>query len=261
MTRKVVSYQIADSIDVKQFSQAFKAELHYNDPSELFYRTDTDQFVYVFKYGAVCFLNYDAVGISAFLSLISPFCKNLFTNSFTDEFMVESAAKELRVGFSKIEIPGENIEVLRLVMLNVSQSVALDYYEEQTAKLLEETNTHTQRLETKGSLDITGKKLKQFIGRTLLLRNRIAENIYVFDSPPETWENEQLNKTDTDLKRTFDLQVRVRTIHEGLTIVRDNLELFRGLLQYRNSTVLEWIVIILILVEVLNVFVGKIFGH
>jgi uncharacterized Rmd1/YagE family protein len=122
-----------------------------------------------------------------------------------------------------------------------------------------ETNNYTQGLENKGKLGISGKKLKQYIGRTLLLRNRIAENIYVFDSPPETWENESLNKIDSDLKRTFDLQVRVRIIQEGLSIVKDNLELFRALLQYRNGNILEWIVILLILVEVLNLIIEKLF--
>ena len=166
-------------------------------------------------------------------------------------------------GFNKIEIPRSTaVDVLRLVMLNVSQSVALDYYEDQTSQLLAETNKHTQELERKGKMGITGKKLKQYIGKTLLLRNRIAENIYVFDSPPETWDDESLNKIDTDLKRTFDLQVRVRTISEGLSIIRDNLELFRSLLQYRNSTILEWVIIILILVEVIDLVIQKlkIFG-
>lgn len=261
MIQKVVSYQVADSIDVKQFCSVFKADLHYSDPAELFYRTAEDQFVYVFKYGAVCFLNYNPVDISSFLRLITPFCKNLFEESLTDEFLVDTQAKELKVGFNKIEISSADIDVLRLVMLNVSQSVALDYYEEQTNKLLAETNFHTQRLTEKGRLDLSGKKLKQYIGRTLLLKNRIAENIYVFDSPPETWENEQLNRIDSELKRTFDLQVRVRTISEGLNIVKDNQELFRDLLQHRNSNILEWIVIILILVEVLNLFIEKLFPH
>lgn len=261
MTQKVVSYQIADSIDLKQFIAVFKADLAYNDPAELFYRMDTDQYIYVFKYGAVCFMNYDPVRTSEFLQLIKPYCKNLFENSLTDEFLILTGAKELRVGFNQIDVPSASIDVLRLVMLNVAQSVALDYYEEQTTKLMEETNQFTQMLENKGRLDISGKKLKKYIGRTLLLRNRIAENIYVFDSPPETWEDEQLNKIDSDLKRTFDLQVRVRSIHEGLNIVRDNLELFRGLLQHRNSSILEWIIIILILVEVLDLFITKLFGQ
>ena len=260
MTQKVVSYQVADAIDVKQFSSAFNGELRYGDPAELFYKTDIDKYVYVFKYGAVCFLNYEATSIQAFLDLIVPFCKNLFTNSLTDEFLVEADAKEVRVGFNKIDIPSSaSTDVLRLVMLNVSQSVALDYYEEQTGNLLSETNLHTQRLVTKGRLGISGKNLKKYIGRTLLLRNRIAENIYVFDSPPETWESESLNKIDSDLKRTFDLQVRVRTIHEGLNIIKDNLEFFQSLMQHRNSNILEWIIILLILVEVLNLAIEKLF--
>jgi required for meiotic nuclear division protein 1 len=259
MTHKVISYQIADSIDVKGFSSAFKAELVYSDPSELFYKTDPQQYVYVFKYGAVCFLNYDVFRTSEFLRLIAPFCKNLFEENFTDEFLIDTDAKELRVGFNNIEVTSPDIEVLRLVMLNVSQSVALDYYEDQTTKLLAQTNQFTQMLETRGRLDVSGKKLRKYIGRTLLLRNRIAENIYVFDSPPETWESEQLNKVDADLKRTFDLQVRVRTIHEGLSIIRDNLELFQGLLQNRNATILEWIIIILILVEVIDMLIEKLF--
>jgi len=259
MTQKVVSHQIAEMIDVKGFCSAFKGDLSYSDPSELFYKTDTDQYAYVFKYGAVCFLNYDVIRMSEFLRLIRPFCKNPFEQTFTDEFLVDTDARELRVGFNKIEIPSADIDVLRLVMLNVAQSVALDFYEDQTSKLLEETNHYTQMLENKGRLGISGRKLKQYIGRTLLLRNRIAENIYVFDSPPETWENERLNRIDTELKRTFDLHVRVRSIHEGLSIIRDNLDLFNGLLQHRYSSILEWIVIILILVEVLNLAIEKLF--
>ena len=259
MLQKVVSYQVADSIDVKRFSSGFSGELVYHDQSELFYKTGMEQYVYVFKYGAVCFLNYGIKEIESFLPLIYPYCKNLFENSLTDEFLVQTEAKEVKVGFNQIEIPSANIEVLRLVMMNVSQSVALDYYEEQTSKLLEETNTHTQTLVNKGRLGLSGKYLKVFIGKTLLLRNRIAENIYVFDSPPETWENESLNRIDGELKRTFDLQVRVRTIHEGLNIIKDNLELFRTLMQHRYSSMLEWIVIILILFEVVNLVIEKLF--
>ena len=151
------------------------------------------------------------------------------------------------------------LKYLRLIMLNVSQSVALDYYSHQTNALLEETNYHTQILEKKGQLDISGKNLKKYIGRTLNLKNKIAENLYIFDSPDVTWENEVLNKVDMSLKNTFDLQVRFRNIQEGLEIVKENLDLFKDIMQHRKSTVLEWIIIILILVEVINLIVEKIF--
>ena len=257
---KVLSYQIADSIDIKTVKAAFKSDIRFSDSDELFYKTDDEQYLYIFKYGVVCFLNFSDIGVSSYLQFIAPYCKNLFPESLSEEFEIEINAKENKIGYNKIEIVKSDIDVLRLVMLNVSESVALDYYSAQTNKLLEEANYHTQILEKKGRLDISGNNLKKYIGKTLLIKNRIAENLYIFDSPPETWEDESLNKIHNDLSRTFDLQERFRHVSEGLAIVKENLELFKDLLQHRNSNVLEWIVIGLITFEVLHVIFAGLFS-
>jgi len=256
---KVESIQLADSIDIKLFKTSFTGEIYRADSDELFYRMGTEKYLYVFKYGIVTFLGYTKEEIKAFIQLVSSFCKNLLDQRPSDEFDIETNAAKIKLGYNKIEIAEPDIEILRLIMLNVSQSVALDHYSQQTNKLLEETNYHTQVLEKKGKLYIRGINLKKFIGRTLNLKNRIAENLYIFDSPEETWENETLNLLDMELKKTFDLQIRFRTIQDGLQIVKENLELFKDLLQYRKTVVLETIIIILILVEVINLFIGKIF--
>ncbi|HWB25274.1 MAG TPA: RMD1 family protein [Chitinophagaceae bacterium] len=256
---RVLSYQIADSIDIKQFKTAFTAEIYHAETDELYYRIGPQKFIYVFKYGIVCFLNHTEVEMTAFMQVITPYCKNMLADRLYDEFEVDINTEKLTFGFNKISITHADADEFRLIMLNASQSVALDHFSQQTNTLLEETNYHTQILEKKGKLDIAGSDLKKYIGRTLNLKNRIAENLYIFDSPDETWEDENLNKLDIGLKKTFDLQSRFRTIQEGLGIVKENLELFKDLLQYRNSVVLEWIIIILIFVEVINLFVEKIF--
>jgi uncharacterized Rmd1/YagE family protein len=256
---KVISYQAADFIDIKNLRQAITGNLIYKDASELFYQMSTGQYLYIFRYGVISFFDYKPDEISSFFGLIQPYCRNFFTPDFNDELIVETNAPENKISHNNIEIKNDNPDIIRMIMLNVSQSVTLDYYSDQTEKLLEETNSYTQLLARKGRLIIAGKKLKKFIGKTLLLKNRIAENLYIFDSPPETWENEQLDKLHNELKKNFDLQDRFRDVSEGLQIVKDNLELFKDILQYRTSLLLEWIVIILIAVEVINFFLGKIF--
>lgn len=256
---RVQSYQVADSIDIRSFRAVRKEDIHHFDADELFYKTGPQSFVYVFKYGVVCFMNYDTGGINTFLEQLSPFCRNLFDPRLSEEFQVDVNAGETRIGYNKIELAGADVQALRLIMLNVSQSVALDYYSELTDRLQEDTRAHTQVLERKGKLDISGKNLKKYIAKTLNIKNRISENLYVFDSPPETWEDEQLNKIDQGLKATFDLQDRFRDIREGLEIIKENLDLFKDLLQYRNSTFLEWIIIVLVFLEVLNLVIDKVF--
>jgi len=213
----------------------------------------------VFKYGIVCFLGYNEVEMLAFIQVISPYCKIPYEQRLSEEFDIETGAAENKSGYNKIEIARDDIETLRLIMLNVSQSVALDHFNQQTNILLEETNHYTQVLERQGNLNLSRTNLKKYIGRTLNLKNRVAANLYIFDSPDETWEDESLNALDIGLKKTFDLQARFRTIQEGLEIVKENLELFKDLLQYRNSTSLEWIIIILILVEVINLLIERFF--
>lgn len=257
---KVSAFQIADSIDIKAFKNIFTAELLFSDSDETFYRTDADQFIYVFKYGIVCFFNYNELQTASFIQLITPYCKNMPDVRLSEEFEIETNADQMKLGFNKIELTRIDANVLRLIMLNVSQSVALDHYSHLTNSLLEETNYHTQILERKGRMELTGINLKKYIGRTLNIKNRITANLFIFDAPDTTWEDEELNRLDDGLKKTFDLQARFRTIFEGLGIVKENLELFKDILQYRNSTVLEWIIILLILVEVLNLFLEKIFG-
>ena len=255
--KKVISYQVADSIDIKSFKTAFEATVQFSDSAEIFYETGAGRYLYVFRYGVISFLNYETADISSFLQFIAPFCRNLFTENICDEYLVETGAGQNKISYNKIEITDPDPEVIRMIMLNVSQSVTLDYYSDLTNTLLAETNKHTQLLEKKGKLGISGRSLKKYIGKTLLLKNRIAENLYIFDSPPETWEDERLDKLHSELKKNFDLQDRFRNVSHGLGIVKENLELIKDIMHYRNSIYLEWIVITLIAIEVINFFIEK----
>jgi uncharacterized Rmd1/YagE family protein len=87
------------------------------------------------------------------------------------------------------------------------------------------------------------------------VKNQISENLYIFDSPDITWENESLNKLNGSLKQTFDLKDRYRYIYERTAIIKEDLELFKDIMDHKESSKLEWIIIILILVEVVDLFV------
>ncbi len=155
---KVVSYQAADFIDIKNLRQAINGNLLYKDASELFYEMSSGRYLYLFRYGVISFFNYEPAEISSFFEVLQPYCRNFLTRDFNDELMVETNAVENRISHNKIEIKNDNPDVLRMIMLNVSQSVTLDYYSDQTEKLLEETNSYTQLLARKGRLIISGRE-------------------------------------------------------------------------------------------------------
>lgn len=255
----VVAYQVANTINIKSSKQQLQYELLFQDSDELFYAISQDKYIYIFHYGMVSFFNMANDEIEKAIELLKPFCDSYLTERNSEEVTVKVQPNTLEVNFESVVLPDLNSEMIRLVMLNASQSVALNRYSEITEELLIETNEHTKYLENKGKLDISGNKLKRFIGKILNIKNKISENLYIFDSPEITWEDEQLNKLNQELKKTFDLKDRYHLIHDRIEIIKENLELFKDIMDHRESSRLEWIIIILILVEVVDMFLLKLF--
>ncbi|MGH8498877.1 MAG: RMD1 family protein [Methylococcales bacterium] len=255
----VISFQIADSIDIRAVKKHLTGTLYFEDSDELFYKKTNDRFLYIFKFGVVCFFGVEQNEITACIHEISAYAKNPIDERLSEEFEVETHQEGDRFGYNRIYLSEPTPEAIQIIMLNVSQSVALDYYSELSRILLEETRRYTHMLENKGRLSISGKNLSKVIGRTLNLKNSIAENLYIFDNPIMVWDNERLDKLHAGLKTTFDITMRYRAIVEELVIVKENLDLFKDLMLHRQSSFLEWIIIALILVEVLNLLGEKVF--
>ncbi|WP_431133817.1 RMD1 family protein [Psychroserpens mesophilus] len=254
----VLAYQVSNTISIKEAKRQLDWTLLFQDSDELFFEFSGDKYIYVFQYGMVSFFNMTTKEINRTLDLLKPYCKDYLAEKLSEDVsVVINNNQNVKVEFDKVILPELNAEMLRLVMLNASQSVALTSYSEITEALLIETNEHTKYLEDRGKLDISGNKLKRFIGKTLNIKNKISENLYIFDSPDITWEDEQLNKLNIDLKQTFDLKDRYHLIHDRIDIIKENLELFKDIMDHKESSRLEWIIIILIVIEVIDMFILK----
>ncbi|GAA0730264.1 hypothetical protein GCM10009430_41350 [Aquimarina litoralis] len=257
MKTKAYAVQIAETISIRNCKKNFEAKLLFSDSDELFYELYSMQYIYVFKYGVICFYNLSDEDIKKNYLEILDYSKNSISEEISESMDIIVDSNVNMVSFGNVSLQQFDVESIRLIMLNVAQSVALDKYANISEKILEDTRVHTSYLEENGRLDISGKKLKRYIGRVLNIKNKISENLYIFDSHDVSWEDETLNKLDQDLKRVFDVKDRYRSIHDQIEIIKENLELFKDIMFHRQSSTLEWIIIILIMVEVVDLFVQK----
>ncbi|WP_438425770.1 RMD1 family protein [Aquimarina macrocephali] len=257
MKTQAYAVQIADVISIKNCKKNFEAELLFSDTDELFYEYNQGQYIYVFKYGVVSFYNISKENAEKICNEILMYGKSFIREEVSENIDIVIGGESNAISFGKATLKEFNVESIRLILLNVSQSVALDNYANISEQILEDTKIHTTYLEEKGRLDISGKNLKKYIGRVLNIKNKISENLYIFDSHDVTWDDETLNKLDQNLKRVFDLKDRYRSIQDQIEIIKENLELFKDIMFHKESSKLEWIIIILILVEVIDLFIIK----
>lgn len=163
------------------------------------------------------------------------------------------------VAFNTVVVPEFSIDILHLVMLNLSQSVALENYQNRTNLLLEQTREISDNLKHTGDIGVPRRRLRKFVGRTMVLKNRIAENLLIFETSDLAWSNELLSNLDTELRNQLDVVNRHHGLQYSLDIVKENLDLYRNILEHKHSSMLEWIIIILILLEVADLIITKLF--
>lgn len=212
--------------------------------------------LYLKDYGSVVFLGWEDVEIASFLK--EKFGIQSPEQLKSEEMEVDqNSLIEHQVNFDNIIVPDLTPEVIHIISLNLAQSVVLSYYQEQADDILATSSKVSIELKDKGHVSISTKKLRKLLGRAIVLKNTVAENLYIFDTPEFASNAEELTKMDTELNENLDILNRFRSLQHNLSTVTDTLSFLMDILQHKHSTILEWIIILLILIEVIQVLFEK----
>ena len=253
MEIKIEAIQLAESINIKKFRAEFKSEVHSGSTTELFYTfSENNRYLYIFDYGVVVFANYDAISKSEFVNFIKNYATSMVDLNLSEEYFIETNAtiEKPIVKNNFVTVASVDSSMMRIVMLNIGQSVALDYYENLTDELISSSKHFILQLEKQGKISISKTNLLKYIGKVLNVKNSIIDNLYILDDPNLVWDNEELNLLNRNLKANFDINTRFKDLDYRLQIVEDNLRLFTDVLNVRESSKLEWLIIFLIFIEI-----------
>jgi len=229
MEIRIEAVQIAESFNMRKFRAEFRAEAYSGSTSEVFYELkESNRYLYVFDYGVVVFGNYDAIAKSEFVNFVKNYATKLADTDLSEEYriVVDEETPKTIVKNDFVTVPQIDASILRIVMLNTGQSVALEYYERLTDEIITASKYYIIELEEQGKLSISKTNLLKYIGKVLNVKNSIVDNLYILDDPNLVWDNEELNLLNRRLKLNFDINTRFKDLDYRLQIVEDNLTLF-----------------------------------
>ncbi|RED97907.1 RMD1 family protein [Marinoscillum furvescens] len=251
------AHHIADKLDVAKYKQTYPDCLIATGTRELYYQFEMNRYAYIVSYGAVVLAGFDDE--EEFLKKLKPFATELHQHPSKDDLEVIYASEDqsLSLSFDTLSLGRLDVPTNKLVMMHLAQTVALAHYNTQSQALLSELKTYTLYMQKYGKVKLGHKKALQFIGKSLTAKNNIAENLYILDSPKVAWEDEYLDKLHATLAHHFELVPRYREIDNTLKIIEDNLAIYISYNHHRESSRLEWIIIILIVIEVIDTFWSK----
>lgn len=259
MLYNVISYHVGHKIVLRDIKSKTNFALIKKEHSFLLYRIDDYSFIYLKDYGSITFFNCsDRIKIEFLKSVLDLQSVNLAKFNYEKLKVKVDQELTLKIGFEEIELPKITVDIAHTIMLNLGQSVALDYYYEQASDLLESSAVYSKQLEETGKIKLTRNKMRSYIGKTMNLKNKIAEELFIFDTSTLAWNIEELSEIDRKINEELNIVERHYGLQHNLAVVKENLDLFNNILQHKHSSMLEWIIIILILLEIIPIIIENV---
>ena len=169
-----------------------------------------------------------------------------------------SLSKACHVTNESITLKAASPLSLIIIALLLSQSVGLAKHEQD----LERHFARSRRLldMTKGHSLIKRSKLAQFAKELTFIRHAMLTDLFLLDKPNILWDNAEAEDLYNRLASILELKDRFEIVAFKLSNLKDDIARVLNLINHKHSEFLEWIIIILIGIEIV-VMAVEFFKH
>jgi len=136
----------------------------------------------------------------------------------------------------------------------MAQSVRLGVFEIAVDRSIANTRSIPETMATRGEVNLDPRELSKQMGELLMLRCDVNLHTDILDTPEIFWDEEQFEPHYDACRRYLDVDKRVDILNQRLGVLKDLYDMLQNSFNVQHGNKLEWIIIILILLEVLLEF-------
>jgi len=205
----------------------------------------------LYRYGVIIFFSTEPLIEKNALELFKAHVIEPFENPEAEEITVSvDPTQREGVRGNTVYISELTIEHLQIIADVLSKSVVLAEYEGKIAHNFDLIEPLAKDLERNGKVSVSAKELLQNIGAMLLSEHLIVGRVHITEKPEILWENPLLQGFYGRLEDEFEILERHATMERKLNLVSRTVETLLEVLNTRSSYRLEWLIVILIAVEI-----------
>ena len=257
----VKAYDIASSYDLPTARKALEGELKCKvfETNPLLIQLSDSKMVAVFDYGSIVFFDTEILECNRILEMLKPFARRLNKIVSEDAFtLYRSSHAKKPEGTDELIIKEFSRDIALVVGTVLSRSVSVEYYEKLVADALAQLEQPIASLQTTGKIPHAARELTKKVGFALAVEQELAYALSMFDDPDIVWNGgKPIEELYRNLKRQFDLEDRIRAIQQKVSIISRSSMFVISRIEGQRSQILEWIIILLIFLEILLVIFGK----
>ena len=210
--------------------------------------------VHLFYFGCAVFINCSGDLISRFLDglrLQVPGVKISQQLVYREEYQLEiDATREAAITNDYAVMHIYNQAFTDIICFVIAKSVALERIEERVDAVFDEVEVLIANLGD-GKLELPDRQMAKLASSILGFKYTSIAHIMVLDKPDITWADPEADRLYLTMARLFELNPRYQEIKHKSETLLDMTDVFSSLSHARRSARLEWIIIVLIAIEII----------
>lgn len=211
--------------------------------------------VFIFEYGVVIMWGYTIKEEQAFLEDMAKFESEKLSE---EDIQVEefnyyiTTSYQPRIYNDFITLRDDSNYMLKLSISHaLAQSVKISLFEELVDNTIEDTQDIPQQIAHTGKIEMTRDETMKSIGELFILRININLHGSVLDSPELMWAEPHLEPIYQATCGYLEVNQRVELLNQRLEVISDLLQMLKDQLGHSQEENLEFIVVVLVCIEVL----------
>jgi uncharacterized Rmd1/YagE family protein len=205
----------------------------------------------IFNYGVVVHWNIAFDERRELHQLLLEFSEQPNKEIIEDQFTYTTGCESDRIQYDHIELQADNEKLLLALSHAMAQSIKLAAFENQAQETIKATQHLPQALAQYGKIKLGAKTMAKIRGQLFLTKSNIVLHYDLLDTPEFFWEYPEYQNMYSMAANYLEIKQRTEVLSQKLETIRELLEMLADEQKHRHSSILEWIIIWLIIVEII----------
>ena len=211
---------------------------------------------FLFDYGVCVLFQYDYESEKRLIDQLLKFATNPLESYVEEDLEYQLSTTEgVRIRNDLIDL--DDLSELTCLSLShaLAQSTKLAFFESSIEETIKKTKYIPEALAKRGMVSLSRTKLARERGRVYLEKSHIILQFNLLDTPEFIWEYPELEHYYLALSRYLEIAPRATVLKNRLEVIQELLEMMADEQKHSHSSMLEWVIIVLIAIEIALFFV------
>jgi uncharacterized Rmd1/YagE family protein len=257
--RRCVSYCTASRYELSAIAQYFKKQAYKTS----FYRdvlhiTAPESNTDMFFFNQGCFVSWglkkhqEQLIVETLKEFSIQPIENIETDYFVYRYGEEVAlASHEKLNMDMITLDSDSVQLKLAISYGLAQSIKLEYYEALIQRTIQSNRHIPSELAKHGKIRMSRTAISKRIGEIFMQRSYVNLNSEFLDVPEYFWRFPSMETYYLMVEEFLEITNRVETLNRKLDTLYEIFDVLTNQLQHKHSSLLEWIIILLIFLEIL----------